>query len=86
MRVLKLPVNENWYKLILSGKLTFDYREIKPYWITRLDGKEYDTIEFYHRFKKEIEPIRYKFKSIKKDKLQGYNIEVYIIEFGDRVD
>lgn len=86
MRILRLPVNENWYHLILSGRLTFDYREIKPYWIKRLEGKEYDIVEFYHRFKNEIEPIRYKFKSIKKDKLQGYNLEVYIIEFGDRVD
>jgi len=32
MRILRLPVNEYWYNLIVSGQLTHDYREIKPYW------------------------------------------------------
>ena len=49
MRVLKLPVNEYWYQLIVSGRLTHDYREVKPYWTRRLEGKEYDVVEFYHR-------------------------------------
>ena len=44
--VLKLPVNEYWYNLIKEGKLTHDYREIKPYWTKRLEGKTYDIVEF----------------------------------------
>ena len=67
MKILRLPVNEYWYRLILSGELTHDYREIKPYWTNRLEGKEYDVVEFYHRFKKNIPPIRYKFDFVSYD-------------------
>lgn len=85
-RVLKLPVNTGWYELIKSGELTHDYREIKPFWTKRLEGKEYDIVEFYHRFKKDIEPIRYKFEWIKKGRLVNYNMDAYIIKFGEKVE
>ena len=84
--VLRLPVNEYWYRLILSGELTHDYREIKPYWTNRLEGKEYDVVEFYHRFKKNIPPIRYKFEWIKKGRLVNYNMDAYIIKFGEKIE
>lgn len=84
-RILRLPVNTNWYHLILSGELTHDYREIKPFWIKRLEDKEYDIVEFYHRFNK-LEPIRYKFEWIKKGRLVNYNMDAYIIKFGERIN
>lgn len=84
-RILRLPVNTNWYNMIINGELTFDYREIKPYWIKRLENKEYDFVEFYHRFKKEIKPIRFKFKNIHKGVFADYNLKVYIINFEERV-
>ena len=86
VKVLKLPVNTNWYNLILFGELTHDYREIKPFWTKRLEDKEYDIVEFYHRFKKDIPPIRYKFEWIKKGRFVNYDMDVYIIKFGDRID
>lgn len=84
-RILRLPVNTNWYNLILSGELTHDYREIKPYWIKRLEDKEYDIVEFYHRFGK-LKPIRYEFEWIKKGRLVNYNMNAYIIKFGKKID
>ena len=84
--VLKLPVNEYWYHLIETGQLTHDYREIKPFWTKRLEGKTYDVVEFYHRFKKEIPPIRFKFEWIKRGRLVNYNMDAYIIKFGERID
>ena len=47
-RILRLPVNERWYKFIENGELTYDYREIKPFWQKRLENKEYDIVEFYN--------------------------------------
>ena len=84
--VLKLPVNEYWYNLIKNGELTHDYREIKPYWVKGLEGKTYDVVEFYHWFKKEIPPMRFKFEWIKKGRLVNYNMDAYIIKFGERID
>ena len=85
MRILKLPVNEYWYGLIKSGQLKHDYREIKPYWTKRLEGQSYDAVEFYHRFKKNIKPLRYKFEWIKKGRIVNYNMDAYIIKFGEMI-
>lgn len=84
--VLRLPVNEYWYNLIKTGKLTYDYREMKPYWDKRLDGKTYDVVEFYHRFKSEIPPMRFKFEWIRKGHYVNYDKDVYIIKFGEKID
>lgn len=84
--VLRLPVNEYWYNLIKDGELTHDYREIKPYWEKRLEDKTYDVVEFYHRFKSEIPPMRFKFEWIKKGRLVNYNMDVYIIKFGEMIE
>lgn len=36
MNILNLTLTKNWFDLILSGIKKEEYREIKPYWITRL--------------------------------------------------
>ena len=84
--ILKLPVNEYWYNLIKNGELTHDYRELKPERVHRLEGTTYDVVAFYHRFKKEIPPMRFKFEWIKKGRLVNYNMDAYIIKFGERVE
>lgn len=80
-RVLRLPVNEWWYGMIKDGKIDFDYREIKPYWTARLENREYDVVEFYHRFKKDIPVMRYKFEKVIIGKIGIYPDDYYIILF-----
>lgn len=36
MRVLHLNLKKKWFDMILSGEKKEEYREIKPYWISRL--------------------------------------------------
>lgn len=84
-KILRLPVNVNWYNLLISGEIDWDYREITPYWIDRLENKQYDVVEFYHRFKKEIKPIQFKFNWIRKGKITSYDKDVFIIKFGERI-
>lgn len=36
--MLELPIKEQWYRLILAGEKTVEYREIKPYWTQRFIG------------------------------------------------
>jgi len=38
---LQLSLKKNWYDLTKSGIKIEDYREITPYWITRLIDKEF---------------------------------------------
>ena len=35
-KILYLPLKKEWYEMIESGVKTEEYREIKPYWTTRL--------------------------------------------------
>lgn len=35
-KVLTLTVSKEWFDMIVAGKKTEEYREIKPYWIKRL--------------------------------------------------
>lgn len=34
-----------WFDMILNGIKKEEYREIKPYWESRLDGKHFDTVK-----------------------------------------
>lgn len=36
MKALDLVLKEKWYRMIESGEKTEEYREIKPYWASRL--------------------------------------------------
>jgi hypothetical protein len=36
---------KDWFEMILNGAKKEEYREIKPYWESRLDGKKFDTVK-----------------------------------------
>ena len=82
-KTLRLPVNERWYALIKEGKIDFDYREIKPYWTARLEDRDYDYVEFYHRFKKDIPVMKYKFEKVIIGKIGAFPDDYYIILFSE---
>jgi hypothetical protein len=46
MRILHLTLKKRWFDMIASGKKNEEYRELKPYWHKRLQGKAYDAIKF----------------------------------------
>lgn len=45
-RVLQLNLAQPWFDQIANGKKRTEYREAKPYWAQRLEGRTYDLIEF----------------------------------------
>lgn len=47
-----LPIKKKWFEMILSGEKKEEYREIKPYWTTRL-SKIYD-FKYSNEDEKEI--------------------------------
>ena len=47
MRILDLSLTYHWFDLIKSGIKKEEYREIKPFYTTRLENKEYDYIRFH---------------------------------------
>ena len=36
MKILELPLKKEWYNMIESGEKREEYREIKPFWISRI--------------------------------------------------
>jgi len=55
VRYLHLNLKKKWFDMILSGKKTEEYREIKDYWITRLfvNHREYFELQKSKKIMKE---------------------------------
>ena len=37
--MLVLPIKKKWFEMIASGEKKEEYREIKPYWVTRFNNE-----------------------------------------------
>lgn len=42
--ILELTIKAQWFDMIKTGEKRQEYREIKPYWDARLDGRQYDFV------------------------------------------
>ena len=85
--VLDLVLKHKWYDLIDSGEKKEEYREIKPYWEKRLQGKKYYSVVFhkgYSSIKMEflITSIR---KGVGNPNWGANGKFVYIISLGRRL-
>lgn len=64
-RILYLTLNKKWFDMIRSGVKTEEYREIKPYWETRL-SKEYDLIHFTNGYRPDYPRFLIEFNGLRK--------------------
>lgn len=46
---LRLTLHRRWFDMIQTGQKKEEYREIKPFWITRLN-KDYTRVEFINGY------------------------------------
>ena len=44
--VLQLNLHRKWFAEIVSKKKRVEYRDQKPHWRKRLEGRKYDVIKF----------------------------------------
>ena len=42
-KVLTLTINKQWFDMIVAGEKTEEYREIKPYWASRLVNQQAES-------------------------------------------
>lgn len=47
-KVLNLVVTKKWFDMIVSGEKNEEYREIKPYWVTRLFRNNSNIVDVRH--------------------------------------
>ncbi len=64
LRVLHLNLHLCWFEKILSGEKREEYRELSDYWRVRLEGKQFDVVEFRNDYKKNAPRFRIEFKEI----------------------
>lgn len=66
VKTLKLTLNKKWFDLIEKGIKTEEYREIKPYWFSRLLYKIPSPVCGYFNASKDILKKDFKCKGWKK--------------------
>lgn len=64
-RVLSLNLHRESFDTIAAGTKTTEYREYKPYWMRRLDGREYDEIHFRNGYATSAPFMRVECRGIK---------------------
>lgn len=65
-KVLYLTLKKQWFDLIDKGIKTEEYREVKQYWIKRLEGRSYDIVEFRNGYQKDAPKMSFKIRDITK--------------------
>ena len=84
--VLPLTLTKKWFKMIACGEKKEEYREIKPYWTTRLKGKEFDTVYFKNGYSKNVPEMYVECKGIHiayiGESKWGWSETCYVIELG----
>ena len=67
MNILHLTLHRKWFDRIAAGTKTTEYREDKPHWRTRLDGRSYDEVHFRNGYGPDRPFMRVKCLGISKN-------------------
>lgn len=80
MQTLKIVIKKIYFDQIASGEKKIEYREVKPFWQSRLNdanGKKrnYDNIEFINGYNADAKRMITKFEGFEKKGMK-YNIKL----------
>lgn len=87
-KTLHLTLKKEWFAMIASGVKKEEYREMKPYWHTRLLNRNYDVIKFRNGYSKNAPWMLVELKEV----ISGLGItewgapsdqSVYILKLGE---
>ncbi len=85
MKILKLTLNNKWFEEIAYGRKTKEYREVKPFWSSRLtkngEIRQYDEVWFRNGYSEDRPFMRVEWKGCEIEKWE--DVEVYVISLGD---
>ena len=73
---LHLTLHKKWFELIAAGRKTHEFRERKPYWIKRIEGRKYTEIHFRNGYQKNAPFMRVQYL--------GYRVRgcLYVLKLG----
>ena len=78
-KVLHLTLMKEYFDAILSGEKKIENREIKHFWVQRLEEKKYDYIHFVNGYGKDKPWMDVKMMSVVKDRSEN----LYKIHLGE---
>ena len=81
MRILHLTLHRKWFDAIASGSKREEFREMKPYWIKRLEGKTFDRVHFRNGYRPDSPTMTFECNGIYRDEWANE----YAIHLGNRV-
>lgn len=81
MKILHLTLKKIWFDKIASGEKTEEYRDIKPYWTARLEGREYNEIHFRNGYAKDAPFMKVEWKGCKKGHEPWKNNLIWPIQY-----
>jgi hypothetical protein len=65
--VLQLNLKREFFDCIVRGKKPFEYRTYKPYWKTRLEGRDYKAINFRNGYSSNAPEMLVEFRGLGRD-------------------
>ena len=69
--VLPLTLRREFFDQIAAGEKTIEYREQKPYWKTRLEGKTFDLVRFRNGYHANAPEMEVEFRGVRKVRKWG---------------
>jgi hypothetical protein len=64
--ILHLTLRRRWFADIAAGEKKIEYRDRKPYWKSRLEGRSYDMIKFRNGYAKNAPEMVVQFRGLRK--------------------
>lgn len=62
--ILHLTLKREFFAAIVAKKKRFEYREQKPYWRKRLEGRKYDVIKFRNGYSPDSPEMLVEFRGL----------------------
>lgn len=88
--MLIFPLKKEWYEKIKAGEKTVEYREVKPYWTSRLVQFYYENTSKDDDFHRYIDYYRKGFLTRKEYEPEYFTPQEYFVNYiedcGDKLD
>ena len=65
--VLHLTLKRQWFDEVVRKKKKKEYREYKPYWKTRLEGRGYKVVKFRNGYGRNVPEMLIEFRGLARD-------------------
>ena len=63
-QILHLSLEREWFDEIARGTKNKEYRKYKPYWKTRLEGRQYDVVKFRNGYGRNVPEMVVEFRGL----------------------